>query len=119
MPEVLIDTVGDMELRVLRPAVIALGQPDFLLAERFPVSRRGVLFIGRPIGNVAIHDDQSRTVRCFLEGAESPLQHLQVIGIADPGHVPAIGDEPRGNILRERQRGVAFDRDVVVVVDPA
>ena len=34
-------------------------------------------------------------------------------------HVPAIAFEPRADIFAERQAGVAFNGDVIVVVDPA
>ena len=45
--EVLVDPVGHEELRVLGPVVIALGQPDFLLAQRLAVGGAGVLLVGR------------------------------------------------------------------------
>ncbi len=53
------------------------------------------------------------------ERAESPLELVEVVGVADPGHVPAVGQETGRDVLGKGQRGVALDRDVVVVVDPA
>ncbi len=44
---------------------------------------------------------------------------LEVVGIVNVRHVPTIGREPRGHVFVEGEIGVAFDGDVVVVVDPA
>ena len=51
--------------------------------------------------------------------AKRPRQHLSIVGIAHPQHVPAIAQEPRSHVFTERQRSIAFNGDVVVVVDPA
>ena len=56
--EVLAHAVGHQELRVLRPAVGALGQPDLLLAERLAVRGGGVLLVRRAVADVAVEDDQ-------------------------------------------------------------
>ena len=56
--EVLIDAVGHQELCVFRPAVAAFGEADFLFAERLAVSLGGVLFVGRPVADVAVQNDQ-------------------------------------------------------------
>src|SRR5262249_54348332 len=46
------------------------------------------------------------------------LEHLEVVGVAHAGDVPAVGDEPRGHVLAEGPLGVALDGDLVVVVNP-
>ena len=91
--EVLVDAVGHEELGVLRPAVVPLGQPDLLLAERLAVGGAGVLLVRRTPGDVAIDDDQRRPVARLLEDAEGAVEHLQVVGVADAGDVPAEADE--------------------------
>ena len=58
--EVLADAVGHEELRVLRPAVGALGELDFLVAQRLAVGRGGVLLVRRAVADVAVEDDQRR-----------------------------------------------------------
>ena len=60
--EMLAHAVGNEELRVLGPAVVALGQPDLLLAQRLAVRRAGVLLVRRAIGDVAVDDDQRRPI---------------------------------------------------------
>ena len=118
--EVLADAVGHEELGVLRPAVVPLGQPDLLLAERLAVGGAGVLLVGRAVGDVAVDDDQRRAGRaCLLKMRKARVEHVEVVGVADAGDVPAVADEARGHVLAEGQRGVALDGDVVVVVDPA
>jgi hypothetical protein len=49
--------IRDKKLRIYRPAVVALRQPDFFLAQRFAVRRAGVLLIRRTVGDVAVDDD--------------------------------------------------------------
>src|SRR5438552_17402331 len=44
---------------------------------------------------------------------------LAIIGIADPLHVPAIGEKPPSHVLGERECRITLYRDVVAVVDPA
>ena len=43
---------------------------------------------------------------------------LEVVGVRDGGHVPAVRDEPRGHVLGEREIRMPLDRDPVRVVDP-
>ena len=115
----IVDPVGHEELRVLRPVVVALGQPDFLLAQGLAVGGAGVLLVGRAPADVAVDDDQGRPLALLEEVAEGAVEQVQVVGVAHPGDVPAVAQETRGDVLAEGQRGVPLDRDVVVVVDPA
>ena len=41
----------------------------------------------------------------------------EVVAVADPDDVPAVGLEPPRHVLAEGERRVAVDRDVIVVVD--
>ena len=59
-----------------------------------------------------------RSLVCW-KSREGPLELVEVVGVGDPGDVPAVGDEAGGDVFGERQRGVALDRDVVIVVNPA
>ena len=111
--------IRDQELRIWRPAVVTLRQPDLLLAQRLAVRRARVLLVRCAIGDVAVHDDQGWSIARALERPERTLKHLQVVGVADARDVPAVPDEARGHVIAERQRRIALDGDVVVVVDPA
>ena len=115
----LVHAVRDQEFRVLRPTIIVFGEPDFFFAQRLAVRRAGVLFVRRAVGDVAVHDDQRGPVRGVVERFERPRQHLQIVGVADPRDVPAICHEARGYVIAKRQRCVALNADVIVVVDPA
>ena len=88
--EVLLDPVGDEELRVLGPAVEALGLPDLLLAERLAVGLGRVLLVRRAVADVAVDDDQRRPLLLVLELVEGAGDQLEVVGVADPGDVPAV-----------------------------
>ncbi len=84
--------VGHQEPGVLRPAIITLGQLDFFLSQWLPVYGAGVLLVRRAVGDMAIHNDEGKSVRDVLEGCEGALEHVQVIGIPHPRDVPAVPD---------------------------
>ena len=63
--------------------------------------------------------DQRRAPLLGAELLERGGDQLGVVGVADPGHVPAVAHEPGGDVVFVGQFGFAVDRDVVVVVDPA
>src|SRR5262245_58168156 len=117
--EVLAHPVGHQELRVLRPAIRSLGETDLLRSQRLPVRRAGVLLVRRAVADVAVDDEERRPVVRALERRECALEHVEVVGIADADDVPAVREEAARDVVAERQLRVAFDRDVVVVVDPA
>src|SRR5579863_9670997 len=54
-----------------------------------------------------------------MESLERASQHFQIVGIGDAGHVPAVADEARGNIVAVGPTRRAVKGDVIVVVDPA
>ena len=54
-----------------------------------------------------------------LKRSKCPRQHVQIVRVAHARYVPAVGEEARRHVLAECQRGVAFNGDVVVVVNPA
>src|SRR4029453_8435825 len=74
---------------------------------------------GRAVSDVAVDDHQGRTVGGSLEGGDGTLEQVEIVGVADAHHVPAVRQEPAGDVVAEGQLRVALDRDVVVVVDPA
>src|SRR5207253_834875 len=50
------------EFSIFGPAIELLGQPNLLFTQRFAMSGTGVLFMWSTIANVAIHNNQSRTI---------------------------------------------------------
>jgi len=68
---------------------------------------------------MAVQDDQRRPAFGLPEYGERLFDALEVVGVADPQHVPVIAEEPRRDILGESNARAALDGDVVVVVDPA
>jgi hypothetical protein len=97
----------------------ALGEPDLLLAQGLAMGCGGIDLVRGAIAYVAVQNDQARPVLGVPEDRERILDPLEIIGIADPQHVPSIAEEARRDILGKGDARVAFDRDVVVVVDPA
>ena len=73
----------------------------------------------RAVADVAVDDDQRRAPLLALELLEGGGDQLGVVGVADPGDVPAVAHEAGGDVVVVGEVGFAVDRDVVVVVDPA
>ena len=118
--EALAHAVGHQELRVLGPAIGALGQPHLVLAQGVAVGRGGVLLVRRAIADDAVDDDQGRPVLGRAETSRARAATAsQSLASRHPQHVPAIGREAGRDILAEGEVGVALDGDRVVVVDPA
>src|SRR4030095_6205895 len=94
--------LGNEELCVLWPVVGPFVKADFFFAERLAVGGGGGLAVRRTVADMAVQDDEGRTALGFLKYAESALNHVDVIGVADPQHVPSVTQEPGGNVLRAR-----------------
>ena len=73
----------------------------------------------RAVADDAFDDDQRRAAVVREEAAIGFVDRGEVVGVVHGEHVPAEAAEARGDVFAEGQVGVAFDRDVVVVVDPA
>ena len=83
------------------------------------MGRRRIDLVRRAVADVAVEDDQGRPALGLPEDRERILDALEVVGIADPQHVPVIAEKAGRDILGEGDARVALDGDVVVVVDPA
>ena len=117
--EVLHDSVGHQELGILRPVIGALDELHLVFAQGLAMGRGGIDLVRRAIADVAVENDQRRPAFGLAEDRERILDALEIVGIADPQHIPMIGEEARGDVLGEGDAGLAFDGDVIVVVDPA
>ena len=80
----------------------------------------GVLAVRRAVADVAVDDDQCGLVGGLTENVES-FGRARSVSLASVTciDVPAVAFEARAHVFAEGQAGVAFDGDVVVVVDPA
>ena len=74
-----------------------------------------VLLVRRAGGDVGADDDQARPVGDLAGVGQRLLDAVERDVLAEVLHVPAVGLVARGDVLGERERGVALDRDVVVV----
>ena len=73
----------------------------------------------RAVRDVAVDDDERRPIRGLLERGERTRQRVEIVGVADAQDIPAVAEKTRGDIFGEGEPGIAFDGDLVVVVDPA
>ena len=53
-----------------------LGQPHFLLAQRFAMRLGGILLVRRAIADMAVHDDQRRPTLGPQEGPKACVEHV-------------------------------------------
>ena len=83
------------------------------------MGRGGVDLVRRAIADVAVQNDQRRPALRSSGRSRAHPRSLQIVGIANAQHIPPIGKKTRRDVLGEGDLGVAFDGDVVVVVDPA
>ncbi len=81
-----------------------------------PVS---VLLVGSTVTNHAFNDDHRRLVAARFETVNRFSQRFQVVGIVNASNIPTETLESLADVFAECQFGVTFDRDVVVVVQPA
>ena len=63
--------------------------------------------------------DQRRPRLLRFELLEAAAQQIDVVGVVDPGDVPAVALKRSGDVVLVGEPGFTVDRDVVVVVDPA
>ena len=117
--KVLHHSVGHEELGILRPVIGALDELDLVFAQRLAMGGGRVDLVRRAVADMAVENDQRRPVFRLAEDRERVLDPLQIIGIADAQHVPMVSEEAGRDILGEGDAGLAFDGDVIVVVDPA
>ena len=75
-------------------------------------------FVRRTVTDDAAEHDKGRPVVRFLKRIECRADRVQIIGIGDVDDVPAQPLKPYRDVFGEGEIGVAFDCDMVVVVDP-
>src|SRR5215472_12435130 len=68
---------------------------------------------------MAVENNECGAPFRLAKNIERMVDTIDVVRIANPQDVPTIGEEPGCNIFGERNTRIAFDRDVIVVVNPA
>src|SRR4051794_24844801 len=77
--EMLVNAVRDQELRVLGPSIGTLGLAHLVLPQRLAVRLGRVLLVWRAPTDVAVDDDQRRTVPLLPELLERACQELEIV----------------------------------------
>jgi hypothetical protein len=83
------------------------------------VSGSGVLSIRGAVAYVAIENDERGAIFGLVKDVEGVLDALDVIGVADAQHIPAVSQKSRLDVLCKGDARLTLDGDVIVVVDPA
>ncbi len=74
--------VGNEELGVLGPAVVAFGEANLLLAQGLAVSRGGILLMRRAVADVAVQNDEGRAILGLVKDVQGVLDPVDIIGVA-------------------------------------
>src|ERR1051325_3024857 len=117
--EMCIDTVGYEKLRLLGPSIAALGEANFIITKGLAMRFRSVLFVRRAVTDVAVQDNKRRPAFGFAEDLERVFDSIHVVCVTNAQNIPTISQETSGDIFGEGEVRVAFDRDMIVVEDPA
>ena len=81
---------------------------------------RRILLVRRAVADVAVDDDQRRPVVGLQERLVGAAEHRQIVGIGDARDVPAVARHTSSSTSSSNDHFAGpFDRDAVVVVDPA
>ena len=114
--EVLEDISGDEEAGFEGPAERFFCTVEFFVARGFAVG-----FFGTRAGGQTVTDDgaaeNERGTGIGFGGFEGEVNGFDIVAIGENLGVPAVGVETGGAVLGEGEGGVAFDGDVVVVVE--
>ena len=114
---VLVHAALHVELQLGVKAHRDLGGAHFLFAERSAMGFGGVDRVGRGVGDVRAHLDERGALGFRARDLQRPVQSIDVLGVLDALHMPAVGVHARDVVLGvEGDRGGAVDRDAVVVV---
>jgi hypothetical protein len=110
--------IGHTELLV-RPAIDCLGQRDLVFTQWRAVRTMRVRLVRRTERDRASDDDQRRLVGRVVELLDRRTQRLDVVGITNLHDVPTEPFKPLADVFRKCEFGIALDRDVIIVVQPA
>ena len=84
------------------------------------MSAGGVLFVRSSVANDAFQNDQHRLAAIArFKLVHRCVDRIEIVGVGYRSGPPSQTFETFGDVFAKRQFGVAFDRDIVVVVDPA
>src|SRR5262249_47258947 len=81
--EVLVHAIRHEELPVLWPPVGALRQADFIIAERFAMRGRCILFVRRTVPNVAVEHNECGSALRLPENVQRMLDAVDIVRVAD------------------------------------
>ena len=95
-----VDLVGDEEVLVGIGAERDLGGSHLVGAERRAVGLGRVDQMRSAVGDVRADDDRATAARrSALGGLDRPVELVEVVGVLDPLHVPALRLEPAAGIV--------------------
>src|SRR5215469_336149 len=78
-----------------------------------------ILLVWCAVADVAVQHNECWAALRLAENFQGVLDAFEVIRIADTQDVPAVPEESRLHVLSKRETRAAFDRNVIVIVDPA
>src|SRR3974377_469731 len=71
------------------------------------------------VANVTIKKDEGRAICGLAKNRQRVLKPVDFVGVAHAENVPTVTEKSCRDVLRKGDARIAFDRDVIVVIDPA
>ena len=110
------DAFGNEKLRVLGPAILRLGQTDFLRTKRRTVYLGRILHVRTAKPNVISHADKRRFFVLRFGKRDGGINRIEIGTVLNFEHIPVMRLKPGTHILGKRHIRRPVDRDVVVVI---
>src|SRR4029077_19744685 len=102
-----------------RPAVCLFHKSYLFFTEWLAMCGARILTMRRAISDMTLYDYDGRFARRSSSIPKRSFDSIEIVGIPDANNVPSVGKEPPSDILGKRDIRLAFDRDVIAIVDPA
>jgi hypothetical protein len=83
------------------------------------VGSGSVLLVRRTVSDMTVENNECGAAFRLPKDLERLFDAINVVGIANSQDIPSISNESCLNVFGKRDARVAFDRDVIVVVNPA
>ena len=78
-----------------------------------------ILSVRRAIANMSVQNEERGPAFCLPKNVEGMFNSSNVIGVTNPENIPPVSRKARRNIFGKGDACISFDRDVIVIVNPA
>ncbi len=109
---------GHVEMFVGVPTVTLFRQADLVFAQRLAVCLGLASPVGASVSDLCLDDDQRGAIRLGSCCLERRVNLVEIVAVFHGQDEPSIRDEPRPDVLGERDVRTAVDGNLIAVVQP-